>query len=77
MSAIRRIQQTNALDSTEFDHDSKKYNTELNDKITSMSDKRNFAGMRTLAASGYDFIQEQGDDEDENAREINIVDSNL
>jgi hypothetical protein len=42
-----------------------------------MSDKRNFAGMRTLAASGYDFIQEQGDDEDENAREINIVDSNL
>lgn len=31
MSAIRRIQQTNALDATEFDRESKKYNTELND----------------------------------------------
>ncbi len=56
MSAIRRIQKTNALDGTEFDHESKQYNTELIDQITSMSDKKNFAGMRTLAASGYDFI---------------------
>ena len=42
-----------------------------------MSDKKNFAGMRTLAASGYEFIQEQGDDEDDNAREPNVIDSNL
>ena len=56
MSAIRRVHKTNALDATEFDHDSKQYNTEIIDQITSMSDKKNFAGMRTLAASGYEFI---------------------
>lgn len=58
MSAIRRVHKTNALDATEFDHDSKQYNTEIIDQITNLSDKKNFAGMRTLAASGYDFIQE-------------------